>query len=1099
MASYKRYGSISTDDNDEEVELLPSHIGAIDARSDDDEEEEQQRPTNKTKTRWTRHHCISYSLAALIFIVSVHYWYARSLSYSDGDDDTSGVNVDDHHSSGNDKKPAAGGGRVPMPPALSDIDPTSMGFRSTTRSGLALPSKAWGEHYLNNGDEEQVFTPLPTNEWYGNLISHVAATDPSVAGEVAHVYTIPYVLGVSPPHPTKLPHPKKGSAPKVKQTMAGIDLLMPVVKAGASNIQMVFNKLNGVSLGAIVKQDESSTTDKKKKGSSSALTSYVVDPDEPISPLGVSLKWNHVNMKSHIVRGMPYGTVRFGKDAMKKSVLPTILSGNRPVSIVLDSDRKATEEEGDDASSKQMMCGSLTGEPIHQDPNHMAPISHDGKAHIYSVKRELMFHSNQSDFTWVVFFSRPVKVQCFSDAMAAISVPGPTNDVQFRLNVVEVGGGEHPDDELVVRMALLDGCTTGKSIIKEHCEHLSSLGYETITGKKKAKEYLKVLREGAMLYPKSPLVGTQFPEEEDDDSDGEGRVTNVVFDWDATSVSSKTAHVVSKVKAEASVVAASSGLRAATTLSQTKKKNDAFIMFALPHHLESLSSTAATNSEVDDSLCLHTFHGRTCLVQGSVWNLPVAHGKPQSFLADRPPLANVIPSIAEALTEDIQFELGDNILRGAADTYFSGKILAKIARIIEINEELQNLKSGEEESYKYSDADDTVIEEAKSAAAEVTLPSEEEVESLLDDLEQAVEIWLNPGGKGEGGAEAEFIYDESWGGLINCGCKYTFKKHHESSGYCNNTFPECPAIASVNEDFGNGWYNDHHFHYGYNIYAAAVVAKHRPEWGRKYYDQILLYIRDIANPSADDTYFPMWRQKDWYLGNSWAAGLMSMELSPHGREQESSSEAIAAFEGIALYGNVMMEAFAEDEENLGSARLVRNVGELLTAMEVSATNRFWHVWGSKNDQDGVTNETKATNDHHHINTYPKQYKKPVVGMMHETMASFQTWFAPEDVVSYGIQLMPFTAVSERRDDPEWSKILYPVYAKSCKTANEDNDNFCEDNGWSILQAGVLAETGEIDGALELASEVPDEVYESDGACGNSISNTLWFISTRRQS
>ena len=103
-------------------------------------------------------------------------------------------------------------------------------------------------------------------------------------------------------------------------------------------------------------------------------------------------------------------------------------------------------------------------------------------------------------------------------------------------------------------------------------------------------------------------------------------------------------------------------------------------------------------------------------------------------------------------------------------------------------------------------------------------------------------------------------------------------------------------------------YNDHHFHYGYHIYAAAVVAKHRPEWAREYFERILLYIRDIANPSADDQYFPQFRQKDWYLGNSWAAGLMSMELSPHGREQESSSEAIAAFEGIALYGNAMVRS-----------------------------------------------------------------------------------------------------------------------------------------------------------------------------------------------
>ena len=84
-------------------------------------------------------------------------------------------------------------------------------------------------------------------------------------------------------------------------------------------------------------------------------------------------------------------------------------------------------------------------------------------------------------------------------------------------------------------------------------------------------------------------------------------------------------------------------------------------------------------------------------------------------------------------------------------------------------------------------------------------------------------------------------------------------------------------------------YNDHHFHYGrlqgflsalalslvlliiksctlflligYHVYAAAIVAKHRPEWGREYYDRILLYIRDIANPSSEDKDFPMFRQK----------------------------------------------------------------------------------------------------------------------------------------------------------------------------------------------------------------------------------------------
>jgi hypothetical protein len=91
------------------------------------------------------------------------------------------------------------------------------------------------------------------------------------------------------------------------------------------------------------------------------------------------------------------------------------------------------------------------------------------------------------------------------------------------------------------------------------------------------------------------------------------------------------------------------------------------------------------------------------------------------------------------------------------------KIIAKMGRLIEIKEELQRLKLGGEKFSNYSDADDSAIDEAKSATAEISLPSDEEVERLLDNLQQSVQIWLNPGGKEKGGAEAEFLYDASWG------------------------------------------------------------------------------------------------------------------------------------------------------------------------------------------------------------------------------------------------------------------------------------------------------------------------------------------------
>lgn len=447
-------------------------------------------------------------------------------------------------------------------------------------------------------------------------------------------------------------------------------------------MQMVFDKNNGISLGSIV--DDVSHSKGSSSSSSSSLTSYVVDPHEAINPLGVSLKWNYVNIISHIVRGMPYGTVRFGRDSKNKIVLPTLVAGNRARSILIDSDDDSTST----STNNKMECGSFTGQSIDQDPNHLAAISSDGKANVYSVQREIILHMDESDFTWAVFFSKPVKVQCFTDAVPVVSVPGANPEVEFRLNVVEVNDGQDDDpaEELVVRVALLNQCTSGKGIIKEHCEHLQTLNYDTISSKNKSKKYLEVLREGSMLYPRSPLVGTQFPE---DDNDDEARETSVVFDWDVTSAKSNRSDVIifgSKNSAVSSTVVGSVGLRATSfeeTLQEKKAAtgsnwNDAFIMFALPHHLESLPISA--DSEFDDSLCLRTFHGRTCLVQGSIWKMSIAHGPPQSFLADRPPAADAIPLIADALSKDINFKLSDNVLRGAADTYFP------VSRLILCNE-----------------------------------------------------------------------------------------------------------------------------------------------------------------------------------------------------------------------------------------------------------------------------------------------------------------------------------------------------------------------------------------------------------------------------
>lgn len=70
------------------------------------------------------------------------------------------------------------------------------------------------------------------------------------------------------------------------------------------------------------------------------------------------------------------------------------------------------------------------------------------------------------------------------------------------------------------------------------------------------------------------------------------------------------------------------------------------------------------------------------------------------------------------------------------------------------------------------------------------------------------------------------------------------------------------------------------------------------------FERVLLLIRCIANPSLEDEVFPTWRHKDWFQGHSWASGIAMVFLN--GKNQESSSESIAAYEAVAIYGNTMV-------------------------------------------------------------------------------------------------------------------------------------------------------------------------------------------------
>jgi endo-1,3(4)-beta-glucanase len=282
----------------------------------------------------------------------------------------------------------------------------------------------------------------------------------------------------------------------------------------------------------------------------------------------------------------------------------------------------------------------------------------------------------------------------------------------------------------------------------------------------------------------------------------------------------------------------------------------------------------------------------------------------------------------------------------------------------------------------------------------------------------ALEPWL----RGEG--PDALRYDGTWGGICST-----------------------QGLATPSADFGQGYYNDHHFHYGYFLYAAAALGRGDAAWLAANREAIVALARDIANPSTEDPHFTPFRNMDWYEGHSWAAGLFENEA---GRNQESSSEAVNAWYGLQLLG------LASGDRDL------ENVGRVLLATEIRGAQRYWQVDSS----DGVYSEPFASNK--------------VVGIVWGSRADHATFFGTELELIHGIQLLPFTPVSEALLEPAWVTEQYPVASASLGSAGE---------GWRgllFMEHAIIAP----DAAL---AEIRGLTSYDDG---NSATNALYWAATR---
>ncbi len=248
----------------------------------------------------------------------------------------------------------------------------------------------------------------------------------------------------------------------------------------------------------------------------------------------------------------------------------------------------------------------------------------------------------------------------------------------------------------------------------------------------------------------------------------------------------------------------------------------------------------------------------------------------------------------------------------AKDSYWANKQLARLANLIPIAEIYQ-------------------------------LPQAEE---LRRTVRAKVEHWLSAvETNAQPKTSGMFWYDANWGALIGSPSSYGSDKE----------------------------LNDHHFHYGYLVKAAAEIARHDPDWARtnRWGGMVDLVIRDFASPDRHDPMFPFLRNFDPYAGHTWASGHAQFG---DGNNNESSSEAMNAWTALILWGE------------LTGRSSVRDLGVWLYTTEMQAIQEYWFDLRDEN--------------------HPINFKPSVMTMMWGGKGANETWFTADPQLVHGINWLP---------------------------------------------------------------------------------------------
>ena len=199
--------------------------------------------------------------------------------------------------------------------------------------------------------------------------------------------------------------------------------------------------------------------------------------------------------------------------------------------------------------------------------------------------------------------------------------------------------------------------------------------------------------------------------------------------------------------------------------------------------------------------------------------------------------------------------------------------------------------------------------------------------------------------------------------------------------------------------------NDHNFHWGYFVRAAAMIAQYEPEWVSKWGDMINLLVRDVASADRNDKMFPYLRSFSPYAGHCWANGTASLSL---GNDQESTSEAMQFNTALILWGDA-----------IGNKEM-RDLGVYLYTTELSAIQEYWFDVHDRNLDPSFTSALASR----------------VFGNAYDD----ENFWGGGIAGSYGIQIYPIHAGSFYLvENEEYGEKLWSAMSEETKILQNDSD------------------------------------------------------------